>query len=581
LESDLLTRVLMSIQAATKTFSKVNRFSEEIIKKRILADLQIKHPKNDVIQGSKQETFGNEIYEYITENKFTNGSFKLTERGHDFLKTQKIPKDSDFSKLSELLETFKDIIFQSAVFFELPEKGGAIFKASKMSRFLNSRYQFISTDEGDIYFYKNGIYHEGASGIIKRNCEFFHSETTAHVKNEVIAHIRDQVYVSSSRINENPFLIHLENGIYNVKENSFNEFTPEIISLNKVPINYKADATCEKFKKFVSEIVKEQDIETIQEMMGYCFYKAYPFHKAIMFIGDGRNGKSTLINVINKMIGQQNLSNMSLQTISNENNIFVESNLYGKMVNLYPDLPSQSIFQTGKFKVLTGNDRITAQRKFKEPISFTNYAKFIFSCNKLPEVKDNTVSFFRRWILINFPNQFIEGENANENLEDELTTDDEISGIFNWAMEGLVRLLKNRKFSDKKSTEEIQDLYERLSNSLDAFVKDNVEVSLEGWIPKDDFYNKYTEYCRNNNIPIKSKTQVGKDLPQLIAVAPGKKKNNEGRRVHCWLNISFIQSEEEAQQENDATVEKMKNAQITNKSFDDYYDNMKRERDKK
>ena len=116
----------------------------------------------------KKSHFLIDLYDYIQKNKFTNGNMKLTKKSKTFLQTGKFPEKTNFNILSDLIEKYKEIIINSGVFFKITEKGGIIFKASLMSRFLIDRYKFISTEEGDIYHYKNGIYNSGASGIIKR-----------------------------------------------------------------------------------------------------------------------------------------------------------------------------------------------------------------------------------------------------------------------------------------------------------------------------------------------------------------------------------------------------------------------------
>src|SRR5207302_7003645 len=106
---------------------------------------------------------------------------------------------------------------------------------------------------------------------------------------------------------------------------------------------------------------------------------------------------------------------------------------------LYADLPDNILKSAGTFKMLTGGDSIMAERKFGHPFLFKNYAKLMFSCNKVPEVQEDSDAFFRRWIIITFPNKF-EGANDDRDMLSKLTTPEELSGIFNWALKGLKRL---------------------------------------------------------------------------------------------------------------------------------------------
>jgi len=167
-----------------------------------------------------------------------------------------------------------------------------------------------------------------------------------------------------------------------------------------------------------------------------------------------------------------------------------------------------------------------------------NYAKLIFSANKLPETRDFTTAFFRRWIIINFPNVF-EGSNDDKTLLKKLVTEEELSGLFNWALEGLHRLLLNGNFSNSKSTEEIQDIYERMSSPVLGFIKDCVDVNPDGWVSKDDFYSAFIQYCRQNNLPRKAKNVIGRELPQYLEALKTERRKIAGVRLMCWGGITL------------------------------------------
>lgn len=140
---------------------------------------------------------------------------------------------------------------------------------------------------------------------------------------------------------------------------------------------------------------------------------------------------------------------------------------------------------------------------------------------------------------MNFPNEFTP-DKADPHLLKKLTTPEELSGFFNWALEGLRRLFENRAFSYSKTTDEVQDQYERLSNSLLAFVKDCIEVDTSAVLTKDEFYKRYATYCRELNLPIKTKTIVGRNLASHVPVSTGKHG-----RDRAWIGIKFIEQDSE------------------------------------
>lgn len=395
----------------------------------------------------------------------------------------------------------------------------------------------VITNDGEILIYEDttGRFIPGDDEI-KMWMERNHATFSNRDFFEILIHVKNRTYLATIDrkvlYEKHNKLLLLENGVFSIKTKELQPFSPDFFfTCAPLPFEYKPDTDCPAIKKFMAEILMEKDIPIVQEMIGYCFLRDMPFHKAFMMIGAGRNGKSTLINLLVTAFGTENVSKLGLQQIAKGG--FVLAHLKDKMINVYPDLPAYALHDTGYFKVLTGGDWLTVDRKFKDPTSFVNYAKMIFSCNKLPEAKDDSTAFFRRWILMNFPNEFTP-ENADPHLLKKLTTPDELAGLFNWALEGLQRLYENLNFSYSKTTDEVQDQYERLSNSLLAFVKDHVDVDTAGVITKDEFYKKYAIYCRDLNLPIKTKTTVGRNLASHIPVSAGKHGSER-----AWIGIKF------------------------------------------
>jgi phage/plasmid-associated DNA primase len=110
-------------------------------------------------------------------------------------------------------------------------------------------------------------------------------------------------------------------------------------------------------------------------------------------------------------------------------NRFAVAELYGKLANIDADMSTEALRNTGILKKLTGGGPIPAERKFKPPFRFVNYAKLLFSANEIPQTPDETDAFFARLIIINFPKQFIEGANADPYLFEKISTDKELSGF--------------------------------------------------------------------------------------------------------------------------------------------------------
>jgi putative DNA primase/helicase len=389
-----------------------------------------------------------------------------------------------------------------------------------------------------VYVYQEGVYRNIGESIIKRESDLFLEEKVKNLYvNEVMGCIERATYIFPEQINQDAFLINIKNGLYNLKEKRLLVHNPEIFSITQLPVFYDPEADCPAIKKFISEIVNPRDVEVVQELFGYLLWKDHFIQKAFMFLGEGSNGKSTLIRIMKAFLGNDNISNISLQDL--DKNPFAKAALYGKMANLYPDISDVALTQTGTFKALTGGDAISAEFKFKDRFSFTNFAKLIFSCNKLPETRDFTSAFFRRWIFLNFPNKF-EGISDDKQLINKLINEKELSGLFNWALEGLERLLKNQDFSYTLSTAEIEGKYKKMSSSIAGFVEDMCEQDSEAEITKSELYHAYCQYCKDNQLPADSDQTFHKKLPIYAPYIKQARPQLGKSRSYTWRGIKLI-----------------------------------------
>ena len=104
--------------------------------------------------------------------------------------------------------------------------------------------------------------------------------------------------------------------------------------------------------------------------------------KSFVLVGAPKAGKSTILSVVQDiLLGTENASNISWQNLSER---FKSAELFGKLANIFADLPSKNIEDGDMFKVLTGDDMISAERKNKDSFSFKPYARLVFSCNEVP-----------------------------------------------------------------------------------------------------------------------------------------------------------------------------------------------------
>ncbi len=400
--------------------------------------------------------------------------------------------------------------------------------------FLNINAYKTMKDTGEIYVYHDGIYAPNGDIEIKELIEKHYLNASIHVVNEITAHIQRKTYTNRTAFDSNPYLMTCENGIIDLRTpDMLNDFSPNYLSLIKIPIEYNPSATCPAIEKFFSEIVNQEDIQTLFEIVGFCLIKRYFIHKAIMQVGDTHSGKSTFQKLLCKLIGERNITHQPLQTLIKER--FASSQLYGKLINCFADLPNNALKYTGFFKALTGEDTISAERKFKDPFEFENIAKLIFSCNEMPKTSDKSDAFFIRWIIINFPNRFDDkNPRTDKMLIDKLTTPQELSGLLNKGLEAAKTLFKNQHFTNNLNVEEIRLYYEKLSNPIYAFTEENCIKQTDGEIPKKEFYMKLMTYCMERKLTLATSNFTTQEMKRL---GFSESQKHDGSRI--WEGLRW------------------------------------------
>jgi len=421
--------------------------------------------------------------------------------------------------------------------FTINERGKAVFNPPRFAKEIMKNFNFMTPRDSEIiHVYTDGVYKSYGEKVIKEVANIYlNDDYRSHRVSETISYIESGTYTNPDELDKE--IINVRNGLLDLETGELLPHDPKYFTTIQFPVFYNKEADCPNIKKFLLEVVGKNDIQVIKELFGYFLWRDYHIQKAFMFVGDGRNGKSTLISIMYNFLERNNISSVSLQDLNNSR--FSTSLLVEKVANIFADLPSDALNRTGMFKMLTGGDYVKAERKFKDAFNFLNTAKLVFSCNKIPETKDDTSAFFRRWIFVNFPNKF-EGEKCDPNILKKLTTEEEMSGLLNWAIEGLKSLLENKAFSDNKSTEDIMDTYQRLSSPVMAFAKDCVEQDSEGFIQKDDLYSAFVSYCKENNLPTMVKSVFSSKFISFIPYIATERRMINNERKMCWKGIKLL-----------------------------------------
>lgn len=422
---------------------------------------------------------------------------------------------------------------------------------SIIAEHLMTKHNFKTLRDNEITWkFQDGVYKRTGEQTIR---EYIHTHfndlISKYDADEIFEQIKYQTLVDRNLHGTHAHIIPCTNGWYNVKKDELQQPNPEKFIINQLNVAYKPNATCPRIMDFLHDIVDEENIPLLQEWAGYCLYRKYPIHRAVMLVGQGGNGKSQFIDLIQKMVGESNVANPSLQDLTDDR--FAKAELYGKLVNLHADLSNKKLTNSGPFKMLCGGDLIRGERKYQEPFKFHNYAKLMYSANQLPRTTDNSDAFWRRWITINFPYQFVDEPEAphekkkQEGIIDHITTEEEMQGFLRWSIEGLQRVLDNGQFTHTKSREETKTMWLTQSNPLKVFLDRHVTVDYDSYESKDDFYEAYQEFCMRHNAPVDAKNHVSRKINQEMPQSKARQKRIGGDRVRVWDNLVVDYSPDE------------------------------------
>ena len=301
--------------------------------------------------------------------------------------------------------------------------------------------------------------------------------------------------------------INLRNGTFEVTPTGTNlrSFDRSDFITYQLPFNYNPEATAPIFKAYLDKVLPDEESRKIlAEYMGFVFIKhgskALKEEKALILFGTGANGKSVFFEVVNALLGVKNVSTYTLQSLTDPNGYY-RAMIANKLVNYASEINGK--LETSHFKQLVSGEPVEARLPYGRPMQITQYAKLIFNCNELPKDVEHTAAYFRRFLIIPFDVTIPEHE-QDKSLHNKII-ENELSGVFNWVLEGLNRLLTQKRFSPCDVAKQAVDQYKTESDSVKYFIEEMgyANSSSEHQIIKE-FYLDYRGFCMEEGlIPVK------------------------------------------------------------------------------
>lgn len=328
-------------------------------------------------------------------------------------------------------------------------------------------------------------------------------------KDELYNQFISSTYFKPIEPSVNAVLINLQNGTFEVSPEGYSlrEFRSSDFLTYQLPFEFDESATCPMFDAFLNEMLPEQDLQDLlAEYFGYVFTKGLKMEKALLLYGTGANGKSVVFDIMNALLGRENISNFSLTNLLEEHNRALISH---KLLNYGSEIAATKT--RDEFKNLVSTEPIQARLKYGNSFLMEHYAKLCFNCNELPKDIEQSAAYFRRLLIIPF--RVTVPENAQDKMFARKIIALELPGVFNWILRGLRRLLEKQKFTTSEIVNQILEEYKRESDSVAMFTEENAYVpDAEGYELLKNLYSSYRSFCLDDGYKPLNKKNFKKRL---------------------------------------------------------------------
>ena len=419
----------------------------------------------------------------------------------------------------------RDEAFAKPIFYK-----GKTFLHNVFGDYLIRENHIVKID-GKLHVYQDGTYHHDVTAIEKAMLKVIPTLPDTKRK-EVLKYLN---VMCMNAVPASPNMIAFRNGILNLDTDELLPFSPEYIITNKIPWDYNPQAFDEVADSVLTKIsCKDADIRSLlEECIGYCFYRQNVIQKAFILIGEKSNGKSTFINVLNNILGDDNVSAMDLKNLGDR---FSKATLFKKRANIGDAISDEFIPDSSLFKKIVSGDRIQAEFKGQDAFEFNPYVKLVFSANNMPRIRDKTGAVIRRLVIIPFQAVFSEEDaDFDPDIRWKLSRQSAMEYFIMVGVQGLKKVLSQKHFTKSSKVQKELEDYEEFNNPVIGFFKDMDEGYLFRNETKE-IHLAYSAWCHENGYSPESKNQFGRTLKSLFGVE-SKQRTIAGKSVRMYVKM--------------------------------------------
>ena len=426
-----------------------------------------------------------------------------------------------FSKWSTAHPSYRELTYKKAFEYINSEKTKENSKkfrtkdAIQKFDYLNMADEFIKTQP--LYYDKNMMwwiwnFQDNAweitdevdiMNIIDDNLNII-GTVESNIKSQIIESLKRRARLNKPKDIQNTW-IQFKNKIIDISDGKEYQVSSKFFNVNPIPWELGESEETPNLDRIFEEWVGKDYKQTLYEIVAFSLFPIYFIHRIFCFVGSGLNGKSKFFGLLKNLIGEKNCTSTGLSTLLNSR--FESAKLYKKLVCIMGETNFNILDKTDIIKRLTGQDLIGFEFKGKKPFDDFNYAKILIATNTLPTTLDKTTGFYRRWLIIDFPNKFDEKKDILNDIPEQ-----EYKNLCKKSINILKEIWVKREFTNEGTIEERAKKYEEKSNPLNQFIKENYIRNLNEKVPFFEFYDLYEAFLKERGYRLQSKIEVGKLL---------------------------------------------------------------------
>lgn len=412
---------------------------------------------------------------------------------------------------------------------------------------------------GEFYIWRSGKYNKISDDTVRQNVTGFlqqyeiNNQSKYRIKvsqnlvNNVILNIQPRIHIGET-YEPNNFLdgvyrgrfLGFANGLLNMDTLELIPHTPNFFNISCLPYDHNKDASYGEWEDFLLDVM-DYDAESVmllQQWAGYLLTPNLRQQKFLLIAGDGANGKGVFFEIIELMLGRENVSHLPLAAFGDR---FALAPTLGKLANMSSESSADlTAFGENVLKSYTAGDAMTFDRKYREPVECVPTAKVMIATNDLPRIEDKTQGIWRRMIFVPFNKTFSESQ-QDKHLAEKLSAN--MSGVFKWALKGIDLLKEYNGFITPEKSRQALAEYQLRMNPARGFLKENYEFDFQAeGLLCNDVYKEYEDWCEQNGFKPFNSSNFGREVFRVYPQVAKIKKSYENGRFRVYQGLKRVQS---------------------------------------